>query len=208
MNKKVIASGMIILILVLTGCTNAMSRSMNGNMNTNMGYAKPNHAVAQSITGKESLESKFAFLSSANTNFCAGPAFINQKSDDDTLQGSCCSAMDLHRYKEQVDGLKKYSSINKIPLDPYDISVSLAKELLAYQKNISLTSQQQMVYDEAVKLSPEKGPCCCKCWRYEAFAGLGKYLITEHNFNAQQVAEVWELLDGCGGKGHEHGMQA
>ena len=154
------------------------------------------------IRGGNNLETKFTSLSSAKTNQCSGPGFIDSKSDNARLQGSCCSAMDFHRYEEQVEGLKKYSNINKIPSDPYDIPVSLARELLEYQKNIKLTEEQQAVYDEAMKLSHEGGPCCCKCWRWYAFEGLAKYLITEYNFNAEQIAEIWDLEDGCGGTGH------
>ncbi|PIO07357.1 hypothetical protein COU59_03455 [Candidatus Pacearchaeota archaeon CG10_big_fil_rev_8_21_14_0_10_34_12] len=150
------------------------------------------------------LEKKFAVLSKARTNFCAGPNIL-ELTDSDRLQGSCCSAMDFHRYKEQVEGLKKYSDIDKIPEDPYDISKELTNELLDYQKNINLTSEQQKIYDGAVLLSDEKGPCCCKCWRWYAFEGLAKYLITEHDFNSEQIAEVWNLEDGCGGKGHAEG---
>ena len=153
------------------------------------------------------LEKKFVLLSNAKTNFCANANFINFKSDDERLQGSCCSKMDFHRYKEQVERLKKYSNIDKIPKDPYDIPISLAKELLMYKKEIKLTSEQQMIYDEAMKMSHEGGPCCCKCWRWDAFEGLAKFLITEYGFNSGQVAEVWDLVDGCGGKGHAHENQ-
>ena len=153
---------------------------------------------------KETLESKFALLSNANTNFCAGPNFIALKADDERLQGSCCSKMNFHRYSEQVEGLKKYAHIDKIPSDPYDIPVSLVKELLQYKKTIKLTPAQQMIYDEAMEMSHEKGPCCCKCWRWDAFEGLAKYLITEYGFNSEQIADVWDLADGCGGEGHEH----
>ena len=147
------------------------------------------------------LEQKFNLLNSANTNLCAGPDIL-KKVNSDRLQGSCCSAMDFHRYKEQVEGLKKYENIDKIPSDPYDIPISLAEELLEYQKEIKLNQESQAVYDNAVKLSHEGGPCCCKCWRWYAFEGLAKYLITEHDFNAEQIAEVWDLEDGCGGSGH------
>ncbi|MBI2085581.1 MAG: hypothetical protein HYT71_03660 [Candidatus Aenigmarchaeota archaeon] len=150
------------------------------------------------------MESKFAVLSAANTNLCAAPGFIDYKNNNERIQGSCCSAMDFHRYVEQVEGLKKYSHIEKIPSDPYDIPVSLAKELLEYQKNIILTSEQQEIYDEAMKMSHEGGPCCCKCWRWDAFEGLAKHLITEYNFSAAQIAEIWDLEDGCGGEGHTH----
>ncbi len=158
------------------------------------------------VDSSEPIKLRFDLLSSENTNLCAGPSFIFSMSDDERLQGSCCSPMDFHRYKEQVEGLKKYSYITKIPSDPYDISVSLAKELLDYQKNIQLTPEQQSIYDEAMKMSEEGGPCCCKCWRWYAFEGLAKYLITEYSFNAEQIAEVWDLLDGCGGEGHIEGM--
>lgn len=149
-----------------------------------------------------SLDAKFNSMRLQNTNQCSGSAFIDLKDDNARLQGSCCGPMDFHRYTEQVEGLKKYSSVSKIPPDPYDIPVSLARELLDYQKNIVLNSEQQDIYDKAMKMSHEGGPCCCKCWRWYAFEGLAKYLITEHGFGAEQIAEVWDLEDGCGGSGH------
>lgn len=124
--------------------------------------------------------------------------------DDARIQGSCCSPMDLHRYQEQVAGLKQYADIHQIPSDPYDVPVSLAKQLFEYQKSIQLTPDQQAVYDQAMQLSEEGGPCCCRCWRWTAFEGQAKYLISELNWSAQQVAELWDLEDGCGGAGHEH----
>jgi hypothetical protein len=150
----------------------------------------------------QNLEVRFALLSGAKTNACSGPGFIDDKQDGDRLQGSCCSPMDFHRYTEQVEGLKEYAYIDKIPKDPYDISSELAKDLLGYQKDLQLTSEQQKVFDEAVGLSPGGGPCCCKCWRWFAFEGLTKYLIINHNFESEEIAELWELIDGCGGKGH------
>jgi hypothetical protein len=197
--KKIIALGLILLLLIFTACSNIMSGNTNQMPKTNV--------KNEEQKSKDSLESKFALLSTAGTNFCAKADFINSKSNDDRLQGSCCSKMDFHRYSEQVEGLKKYSDIKQIPQDPYDIPVPLAKELLGYKNDIKLTAEQQMIYDEAVKMSHEKGPCCCKCWRWDAFEGLAKFLITEHGFNAAQVADVWDLADGCGGKGHEHGNQ-
>ena len=150
----------------------------------------------------ETLKSKFALLSGTHTNFCAGPAYISSKSDSDRLQGSCCSAMNFNSYVEQVEGLKKYSDVPQIPSDPYDIPVSLAKELLGYKDSIRLTSEQQQLYDEAMNMSHEGGPCCCKCWRWDAFEGQAKFLITQHNYSAAQIAKVWDLEDGCGGGAH------
>jgi len=112
--------------------------------------------------------------------------------------------MDLHKYQEQVEGLKKYADIPQIPADPYDVPVSLAKQLFEYQRTIQLAPDQQAIYDEAVKLSEEGGPCCCRCWRWVAFEGQAKYLITQKNWTSQQIAKLWNLEDGCGGSGHEH----
>ena len=201
MHKKILAIGMILLLILINGCVRSMK---NSNMPSTSGKIQGSN-IKQT---ENNLKSKFALLSSAKTNFCAKADFIASKSDDERLQGSCCSKMDFHRYTEQVEGLKKYSNIKQIPSDPYDIPVPLAKELLEYKKTIKLTSEQQAIYDEAMQMSHEHGPCCCKCWRWDAFEGLAKYLITEHNFNAQQIAEVWDLADGCGGKGHIEGMHA
>ena len=150
---------------------------------------------------EKALELKFAELSNSKTNACSGPGFIDSMQGNERLQGACCSAMDLHRYEEQVNGLKKYSEIEIIPKDPYDIGVSLAKELILFQ-SIQLTEVQQKIYDEAMQLSHEGGPCCCKCWRWNAFEGMAKKLITEYDFSSQQIAELWDLEDGCGGTGH------
>lgn len=149
----------------------------------------------------EMLKAKFDRLSTAGTNFCAGPGMLNSTKSD-RLQGSCCGPMDFHRYSEQMSGLRKYSDIDVIPSDPYDISRQMTDRLLEYQMTINLTEEEQAVYDEATGMSMEGGPCCCKCWRWYAFEGQAKYLIKYKNFNAHQIAEVWDLEDGCGGEGH------
>jgi len=158
--------------------------------------------IDNQVLASGSIE-KFKFLSAQNTNKC-GMVLENFDSlvDGDRIQGSCCSAMDLHRYQEQVEGLKKYSKYSVIPEDPYDIPVSLAKELFGYQKEINLTSEQQKIYDDAVNISRERGPCCCKCWRWSAFEGQSKYLIVNEGFEASQISELWDLQDGCGGPNH------
>lgn len=107
--------------------------------------------------------------------------------------------MDFRHYQQQVEGLKKYAEIPQIPIDPYDVPVSLAKQLFDYQQTIQLTPAQQAVYDEAAKISKEGGPCCCRCWRWTAFDGQARYLITQMNWSSQQIAELWDLEDGCGG---------
>ncbi len=150
----------------------------------------------------------FDYLSTSKTatsSFCGlQPQTVNGFSDGDSIQGACCGAMDFHRYQEQVEGLKQYKKIPQIPVDPYNIPVTLAKQLFQYQLTITLNKEQQAVYDQAMQLSEEHGPCCCKCWRWTAFEGLAKYLITKNDFTASQIANVWNLEDGCGGSGHTH----
>src|SRR3989344_5173673 len=132
---------------------------------------------------------KFNFLSSQNSNQCGLQAVnLDSYPEAGSLQGSCCGAMDLHRYQEQVEGLKKFSKYSVVAEDPYDIPVALAKGLFEYQKEITLDENQQNTYDEAMQLSHEGGPCCCRCWRWTAFEGQAKYLIKEENFSAEQVA--------------------
>lgn len=148
----------------------------------------------------------FDYLSttkSTTSSFCGlQPQSVDSFSDEENIQGACCGAMDFHRYQEQVEGLKKYKKISQIPEDPYNIPVKLAKQLFEYQKSINLDQSQQAIYDQAMKLSHEGGPCCCKCWRWTAFEGLAKYLIAEQDYDSQQVAQLWDMLDGCGGPGH------
>ena len=75
---------------------------------------------------------------------------------------------------------------------------------MAYYNSIQLTAEEQKAYDYAMANSDEKGPCCCKCWRWNVYGGLGKYLIKNYKFTGQQVTEVWNLSDGCGGDNDHH----
>ena len=122
--------------------------------------------------------------------------------DGERLQGSCCAPMTFSRYEAQVEGLQTYRRIPEIPPDPYDIDVGLAKTLMGYY-DLELTAEEQAVYDFAMTNSHEKGPCCCTCWRWYVYGGLGKYLIRTHGFTGEEVTEVWNLSDGCGGE-EEH----
>jgi len=99
-----------------------------------------------------------------------------------------------------VQGLQKYKNVKEIPQDPYDIEASLAKKLQTHYDD-ALSSEQQRAYDYAMANSKEKGPCCCKCWRWYVYGGLGKYLIKKMGYSGKQVTEVWNLSDGCGGEG-------
>ena len=114
------------------------------------------------------------------------------------LQGACCFPMKYGAYTKQLHELKRYAAVDVIPRDPYDVPVSLAKRLIAYQQ-IVLTRQQKRTYQHAIPLSETHGPCCCPCWRWTAFGGQAKYLIARRHYTAKQIAEVWGLEEGCGG---------
>jgi hypothetical protein len=148
---------------------------------------------------------RFEFLSKNGNSSCSG-AFLDSITSmpvEERLRGSCCSPMDLHRYGEQVDGLKKYADEPDIPADPYDIPAEQAKRLLAGYA-LELNAQEQQAYDYAMENSNEGGPCCCQCWRWHVYGGLAKLLIRERGFTGEQIAEVWNLSDGCGGAEHLH----
>lgn len=168
----------------------------------------PNPSSSQKETKNlvnEALAAKFDDLSKNGNSSCSG-AFrdsIASMPDNARLQGSCCSPMSMHRYSEQVEGLKKYQDTPEIPPDPYDIEAGLAKKLMAYY-DMELSPEEQKVYDYAMQNSDEKGPCCCKCWRWNVYGGLGKHLIKNYKFTGQQVTEVWNLSDGCGGDNDHH----
>jgi hypothetical protein len=145
------------------------------------------------------LKQRFALLSQRHTNKCSlASTDLDRIAVHGRLQGSCCRAMVYSRYVQQVRGLRAYAAVSDIPADPYDIPVSLARRLIAYD-SMRLSGVQQATYDRAVKLSEEHGPCCCHCWRWHAFEGQAKALITRRRFTSAQIGKVWDLEDGCGG---------
>ena len=149
-----------------------------------------------------SPEAKFKLLSTKGNSNCSAEFLdsIPKMPKDARLQGSCCSPMELTRYKQQIAGLVKYNAIADIPPDPYDIEAGLAQKLLG-SYDLELTAAQQKEYDYAMEHSQEKGPCCCRCWRWKVYGGLAKLLIRDHGMKGVQVTEVWDLSDGCGGAG-------
>jgi hypothetical protein len=149
-------------------------------------------------------DEEFNYLVSQTSNNCGlqRQAVFNYP-DDQRIQGSCCNKMDYHVYQEQIESLKKYKDISIIPTDPYDISAAQAKQLFGYLEEIELTSDQQAIYNEAMKMSDEGGPCCCKCWHWDAYEGLAKKLIVDYGWDSEQIAELWDISDACGGAGHE-----
>ena len=159
-------------------------------------------SMAQAATGPHTpgTKAEFAFLAVQTRNSCGlQPATVMSYPATERIQGSCCTAMEWDHYQQQVRDLRAYHALTIIPGDPYDVSAALTKKLFAYADSIHLTGAQQRVYNRAMSITPEKGPCCCNCWRWHAFAGLSKYLIVHENFSAQEVARVIHLVDGCGG---------
>lgn len=194
-NKKIV----ILTILGLGYLYIALMRSFN--LSPKISTNKESFSPVDKV-----LAAKFDYLSTHGNSSCSSnfQQSIKTMSDKVHLQGSCCSPMSYHRYSEQVEGLKKYKNISDIPPDPYDVQASLAKKLMAHY-NDQLTPQQQQAYDYAMQNSGEKGPCCCRCWRWYIYGGLAKVLIKNYGFTGQQVTEVWNLSDGCGGdEEHNH----
>lgn len=153
--------------------------------------------------------SRFALLSRRTSNQCSlSPGDLMKYPPGLRLQGSCCTAMDMAAYVRQVAALRPYASIRQIPADPYDIPAGLARQLIGYQHAFHLTVAQQRVYDTAMRLTPEKGPCCCRCWRWTAIQGLARYLISQRGWQAPALAALISDLDGCGGVDQPAGMAA
>lgn len=154
-------------------------------------------------------DEKFNYLAKQTSNSCGLQRnVVFRYPDEQRIQGSCCNKMDHHAYQEQIEGLKKYNGEpveSIIPQDPYDLSAAEAKVAYGFLDSIKLTSDQQKIYNEAAKMSKEGGPCCCKCWHWDAYEGFAKKLIADYGWNAEQIAELWDLSDACGGAGHEHG---
>lgn len=83
----------------------------------------------------------FEHLRKQTTNSCdGGKAVVFDLPEDGRLQGSCCGPMNMHSYHEQIAGLKaKYSGYDIIPLDPYDVPVAWARQMIEYSDKTALT---------------------------------------------------------------------
>lgn len=162
---------------------------------------QPRHNASQIAQNTETaLAAKFEQLAQNGNSSCSAnfTNSIGNMSSGSRIEGSCCSPMDFRRYGEQVEGLKKYANIPEIPPDPYDIDAGLAQRLKTYY-DTPLNPEGQKAYDYAMEHSHEKGPCCCKCWRWYVYGGLAKKLIRDYRFTGEQITDVWNLSDGCGG---------
>lgn len=160
----------------------------------------PATVQARAATPAAGSAAKFAMLSGQNSNRCdLQRAEIMRYRGDRRLQGSCCSPMDEKAYRAQVEALRQYRSTPPVPRDPYDISAAHAQRLLRYDRRITLQPAERRVYRRGMAMSREKGPCCCACWRWDAFRGLSKKLIRDEGLSSRRLAALIEALDGCGG---------
>jgi hypothetical protein len=158
------------------------------------------YASALEMDDDAALKSRFESLSQHGNVECSAKfeKLISTMPPDGRLQGSCCAPMDEARYRQQIDGLRNYSDIVEVPPDPYDIPAPLAHKLMDYY-TLALTKEEQGAYDYAMEHSDMQGPCCCKCWRWKVYGGLGKYLIRTRHYTGQQVVDLWNVGQGCGG---------
>jgi hypothetical protein len=164
------------------------------------GPSTATQARAQETGAHAALHSRFASLSQRGNVECS-VQFENSIATmpgNARLQGSCCAPMDETRYRQQIDGLEKYSDIVEVPPDPYDISAPLAHKLIG-DYDLALNKDEQSAYDYAMEHSDMEGPCCCKCWRWKVYGGLGKLLIRVHHYTGQQLTDLWNVGQGCGG---------
>jgi len=157
-------------------------------------------ANAEETTDDAALKSRFELLSLHGNVECSNKfeASIATMPPNARLQGSCCAPMDETRYRQQIDGLKKYSDIAEVPPDPYDIPAPMAHKLMG-DYDLALNKEEQAAYDYAMEHSDMQGPCCCKCWRWKVYGGLGKYLIRTRHYTGQQLTDLWNVGQGCGG---------
>lgn len=165
-------------------------------------FSPPFAAMAAAEPGSEE---QFKFLS-ANGNSNCSARFRNSIAtmpETARLRGSCCGPMYLHRYKEQVEGLKEFAKYPEVPPDPYDIGADFAARMLK-EYQVELGEEHLGIYNAAMEMSAEGGPCCCKCWRWEVLGGMGKVLIRDRQIDSRTLGRIWDLTDGCGGDSHTH----
>lgn len=198
MNKKLIILSLFAFVALVSGYFYFTSFKPVFNFSAK----SPQSQEQPHVSVDPAVHAKFDYLSKNGNSSCSGSFkdSIKDMADGEHLRGSCCSPMSMHRYSEQVEGLKQYASTTEIPTDPYDIEAATAKKFITYY-DLELTPEEQVAYDYAMQNSDEKGPCCCKCWRWYVYGGLGKYLIREKGFTREQITQVWNLSDGCGGEG-------
>ena len=180
-----IVGGIVLLSIVMIAVILTASNSMSG-MSSNPGPAAAG------------TQAQFDYLSQTSTHCSWTDTMIMSMSDNTYIQGACCNGMEYTDYQRQVTQLQQnYSSLSSVvALDPYNIPAPVAKADLN-GLNLALTPDQQATFDQVSTLSKENW-CCCHCWAWDIHQGMGKILISQHGFSAQQVATLLDLEDCCG----------
>ena len=107
-------------------------------------FLQPAAGKRASAGETDAIADRFEFLSTHGNSECS-IAFMKSIATMPVtarLQGSCCSPMELNRYREQLGGLAKYSAIPEIPADPYDIPVGIAQKVTPYYDAVLDASEQ------------------------------------------------------------------
>ena len=129
---------------------------------------------------------------------CTGPGVHLDNIDGKYMGGQCCGVLqNTTKYHEHLEKLQQYSSIPDIPLNPYKTPVNIAKKWIDYDNKTMLSTSEQIVYNQAMKM-PGEGPCCCHCWHYYVNEGIAKKMIHEYGYDAHQVSDFWNVSDICG----------
>ncbi len=183
------------VLLAVIGIAFLASPAQNMNMpGTNPGPASPGSIEQFSYLNQQVSRCLWGANMGDETGYTN---WINGLADDTYLQGACCNSMVAMDYQNQISELSNYTSLSSlIAKDPYNIPSQVAKADIAGEK-LSLTSYQQSVLANAATLSKENW-CCCQCWSWYQHEGLGKILIVNYGYTAQQVAHVVDLEACCG----------
>jgi hypothetical protein len=113
------------------------------------------------------------------------------------MGGQCCGVMlDMKEYHENLAKLQAYKAMANVPLDPMHTPVAVAKMWIDYDKQTTLTADEQKIYDKAYALSEEK-PCCCTCWHYFVNEGIAKKVVKD-GASPNEIAAYWDASAICG----------
>lgn len=114
--------------------------------------------------------------------------FLAQQKGHETLLFVRSSMSGSSASWAQLDDLRKYADIAEVPPPLRHFSA------IGAQAHGLLNKEEQSAYDYAVQHSDTQGPFCCKCWRWK-----GKYLIRVHRYTGEQLVDLWNVGQGCGG---------
>lgn len=130
----------------------------------------PTQGSAEESNEIAALKSRFEYLSQHGNVECSVQfeKSIAGMPADGKLRGSCCAPMDEARYRQQIEGLEKYSDIAEVPPDPYDIPAPLAYKLMGYY-DLALNKEERAPMTMPWSTPTCRARACCKCWRWKVW---------------------------------------